>query len=588
MSSKSILIVSEAFEIGGLETHIRGEIIALVNLGWEVHFACGHRYISKLMPDCVSSITSNLHLNPDAKISEINDSIEKLRIILRENHIEYVHAHPFTSFFPAQTAAELERAKFIITLHGPASLNSYNGPIYDFLLNEVTFKSSNLVICVSEEVRQLAKPHVSDEHLLIQPNVISFPENSQLKSEEFNWLLISRLDQEKIPGIIDFIELANVSKLGKIHIAGDGASKDSLLESLKNRDLLNLVEFLGFRTDIKDLISKSKGVAGMGRVVLEGLSHCKPVILVGYNHVKGLLDFSLFRRAMAFNFSGRNLENVDSEKLTLQIQTFNKEEVKIIYDYLKENFEENKIWKEFEDRILGISYTSESILVDLKNFIFSNIRDNSTPFFQSQIIIDTLGKLAQSEKYENKTLSIAFNQYYSSFSRKLDTYFKQQIEELQLKLETKQIEFLEKTKTYEKIINELNEKNIYLNESGLNLEKTTISLRTELENKNQEIASLHIQMSENEMSKNEVINQLNLEINEIKSLKTELEIEKNKLIAELIKLSNKNEILVFERERMQSIYHELVNANAFKALKLIRFYRENKNTINFNQINDRE
>ena len=238
MSSKSILIVSEAFEIGGLETHIRGEITELTALGWTVHFACGNRYNDQLMPDCVASITTNLNLNPDATIAGITDSIEKLRTIIRDHSIEYIHAHPFTSFFPAQTAAELENIKFIVTLHGPASLNSYSGPVYDFLLNEVTLKSSQLVIAISEEVKQLASPFVLDQNLYLQPNAIPFPEKIQSQRVESSWLVVSRLDWDKIPGVYDFIHLANSVGLGKIEIAGDGEAKDYLIQLLTEKNLI--------------------------------------------------------------------------------------------------------------------------------------------------------------------------------------------------------------------------------------------------------------------------------------------------------------------------------------------------------------
>jgi hypothetical protein len=605
MPNKTILIVSEIFEIGGLETHIRGEITALTALGWEVHFACGNRFIDDLMPDCVASISPNLNLNPDDTISGITDSIEKLREIIRENNIQYVHAHPFTSFFPAQTAAELENVKFIITLHGPASLCSYNGPIYDFLFNQVTLKSSQLVVCISEEVRQLASPYVSKQNLYLQPNAISFPDKIGSSDSGENWLVVSRLDYEKIPGILDFINLASEAGLGKVRVAGDGNAKDFLIESLTNSGLLHTVELLGFQTEMKDLISKSKGVAGMGRVVLEGLSQDKPVILIGYNNVKGLLDSSLFLKAAAFNFSGRNLPDIDASVLKFQIQKIASDEISGLSRYLKENYSENSNWKKFENRILQINNASKGILVDLHNYIFSNIRSNLTPFFHSQAIVDILGKLAQNDKYESKTLMIAFNHCYASFLRKIDTYFQHQIESLRLELENQKAVFYEKSKAFEESILQLTEKNAILIQSEFNLTSASNNLQKELdkshqcfeklESSNQEIMSeknkmegeLMSLLSENSKLK-ALENILSEKRNELQSKlvyqseKISIQAEKfNVLVEEKIKIESDynllkivNEHILKENQKHEAFYNEIVNASILKAIKLLKNHRQ--------------
>ena len=605
MPNKTILIVSESFEIGGLETHIRGEIKALTALGWEVHFACGNRFIDDLMPDCVASISSNLNLNPDDTISGITDSIEKLREIIRENNIQYVHAHPFSSFFPAQTAAELENVKFIITLHGPASLGSYNGPIYDFLFNQVTLRSSQLVVCISEEVQKLASPYVSKQNLYLQPNAISFSDKIGSSVSGENWLVVSRLDYEKVPGVIDFINLASEVGLGKIHVAGDGNAKDFLIESLTNSGLLHTVELLGFQTDIKDLISKCKGVAGMGRVVLEGLSQEKPVILIGYNNVKGLLDYSLFLKAAAFNFSGRNLPDIDTSVLKFEIQKIDSEEITGMSRYLKENYDENSSWKKFENRILQIKNASKGILVDLHNYILSNIRSNLTPFFHSQAIVDILGKLAQNDNYESKTLMIAFTHCYASFSRKIDTYFQQQIENLQLELEKQKAVFYEKSKAFEESRLQLAEKNATLIQSEYHLTSASNNLQKELDKSHQCFEKLESSIQEimaEKIKMEEELKSLLSENNKLKALENILSEKRNELESKSVYQSEKisiqakkinvlaeekikiesdynllkivNEQILKENQKQEAFYNEIVNASILKAIKLLKKQRQ--------------
>ena len=75
--------------------------------------------------------------------------------------------------------------------------------------------------------------------------------------------------------------------------------------------ILDFVEFYGISADVPKLMRSTAGVAGMGRVVLEGLACQKPVCLVGYDGVKGIVDQDLIWQAARYNFSGRNLKSID-------------------------------------------------------------------------------------------------------------------------------------------------------------------------------------------------------------------------------------------------------------------------------------
>jgi DNA repair exonuclease SbcCD ATPase subunit len=339
----------------------------------------------------------------------------------------------------------------------------------------------------------------------------------------------------------------------------------------------------------------------MGRVVLEGLSHDKPVILIGYNNVKGLLDFTTFLKAASFNFSGRNLPDIYIDAFKLQMQAYDPTTTQKISQYLRKNYEASAIWKEFEKRILQINTTSKSILVDLHHYILSNISNNPTPFFRAQVIVDTLGKLIQSEKYSIKTLSTAFYYCYTSFARKIDTYFQQQIDHLQLELERKSSETIEKSKDYENKIQELVAKYNHLNDSETKYSSISDNLQTELVKNTQLIEKLELQAQQNDLEKTQIerqLNSLNEEIhfvtnknntlqqdnNELKSRLTELLaqinskeeklnllISENKLLeSNLSKQKESTNQLITENENYKSIHQELVNSSTLKSLKLLK------------------
>jgi hypothetical protein len=233
---KSILIVTEQFTIGGLETHIRGEISRLCESGVEVHLATGNIFEEELLPPNVASVSRGLPLDPASTPEGLLTAINQLRKIIREHSIDGVHIHPFTSIIPAVAAAELERIPYAITLHGPASLASY-GAIYDLLFKDVILPNTGLIVAVSPEVQRLLSFHATDESVIYIPNAVSFLElsdtTSTASSSDQRWLVVSRLDQFKIPGIIDFCSKAKNCNIPGVLIVGDGPAKQNLVQLIE-------------------------------------------------------------------------------------------------------------------------------------------------------------------------------------------------------------------------------------------------------------------------------------------------------------------------------------------------------------------
>src|SRR5690606_22548311 len=98
---KSILIVSEQFTIGGLETHIHDEIRHLTELGYATHLATGTVYREELLPECLTSFTPGLALTHSATPTELLSVVDALRKLIRDKQVGFVHIHPFSSIVPA-------------------------------------------------------------------------------------------------------------------------------------------------------------------------------------------------------------------------------------------------------------------------------------------------------------------------------------------------------------------------------------------------------------------------------------------------------------------------------------------------------
>lgn len=417
---KSLLIVTEAFEVGGLETHIKGEIISLSQTGCRVHLATGCRFNRLLLPSEIASLTYDLPLGPEATLTELIQAVEKLRYIIREHAIEYIHAHPFTSLLPSLIAAELEKIPLILTLHGPASLASFYGPVYDFILTSILLPNASLVIAVSKEIADLASPYLFQDQLFILANGINTDifasKTTTTDRTDSRWLLVSRLDSLKIAGITDFIRKAKAAGLPGVLLAGDGPAKEELANRLSHDDTLDFVEFCGARADIPQLMQSVTGIAGMGRVVLEGLASCKPVCLVGYDGVKGLVDQTLFFQASYTNFSGRNLGNIDETTFRHQIECLAKINIPGLHGVVREHFTETRLWTNFQKRIGTLNPMTPTLLGDCYRALMAGQIAEDIPFLQSPIVLEQIGKVVHSSKYAQAALTNSYLYYRDQFN----------------------------------------------------------------------------------------------------------------------------------------------------------------------------
>jgi len=415
---KSILIVTEQFTMGGLETHIQGGISKLAKAGWEIHLAVGKNFNPELLPEYILSVTNGLPIEPTNTTADLVNTVEELRKIIREKSINYVHAHPFLSIIPAIISAELEGIPFALTLHGPASLASY-GPIYDFLFKEVVLPTTDLLIAISPEVKRYASIYTPEQSIAYIPNAVKFTDILKVTEndakKELGWLVVSRLDELKIIGILDFIVKAKQAGISRVVIVGDGPAKESLNQNIISRGLSNYVHFHGVSTDVYSLIKRSSGVAGMGRAALEGLACKKPVVLVGYDGVKGVLNQHLFELAIDSNFSGRGLSTIDEFIFTQQVENIATDEILSLYDFAESRFNEDHVWQLFENHLVKIQPRTPGVLTNFYYSIQNDLTEDLQPYLHSSKVLEHLGDLVISLKYFTPRLSNAYAHYKQRF-----------------------------------------------------------------------------------------------------------------------------------------------------------------------------
>ena len=287
-------------------------------------------------------------------------AVNELRSLIKRYSITVVHGHPFASIVPAFVASQCERLPFVVTLHGPSSINHGYGDTFDLMLKEVL--ESSQVVSVSKEVSKLANEKFGVESVIL-PNSVSKTNGEVgviLKyTTQIRWLVASRLDRMKIKGIKKFITLINDEGLGNIDIAGDGDARYSLEQFCASNNYSN-VKFLGMIKDVTKIIPKYDWCAGMGRFALESMEAGKPFILVGYDDIVRVMNnIDSVNIAAEVNFSGREMTRQSLVDIRESIASISKTTILNIQREIHENHSEFSVWGSYIKIITCLKYINK-------------------------------------------------------------------------------------------------------------------------------------------------------------------------------------------------------------------------------------
>lgn len=406
-----LLIVADQFLLGGMETHIASQAQWLLEQGWQVHLACGQQMEHELLPTHLTSFSRDFTFTKSQTQAQMLDAVSRLRAIIKEQQITLVHAHPFNCLLPALLAAKLENVPFVFTLHGPASIFGGQGAVFEYLLLALIYPAAEGCVAVSPELAELANPYVNSP-IKVLPNAVPLLEVTAPFAEVDNhrWLLASRLDQDKVKGLVAFVRLAVEAGIAHIDIAGEGSAKELLQQELLELGLQDKVTWLGFCAELEQQMPHYTGVAGMGRVVLEAMAVQKPVCLVGYDGVKGVVtadNLTLFAYA---NFSGRDAANITEQQFNAQLGQLGPVPSALLADYALP-----KVTTQYMQWIESLPLKASIDCLYLHHYLTCFNEGMNEPILDSHYFFTLLGKLL-----DNKHSSGPRYFYYKDIINKLN------------------------------------------------------------------------------------------------------------------------------------------------------------------------
>lgn len=370
----NILVVSENFLSGGLETQLKGQVDFLKQQGHKVILLCSNfdQENEPIFDEVVAGIKFDINTTSDKFISVVDFIME----YIYDKKIDLIHVHPFNSIFAATIAAAKTKTKIVYTAHGPSSLNffsyrDHSGYLFDQLILNEGF---DYYFAVGKHLEVQIRNTFDTERVKFLPNGININEFSESKfPNNKKWALATRLDPYKVKIILHILPYIDDLPIKQLDIYGDGDQKDLLEDYIKENGLEDKVRLMGFSRELgKELKDNYDGVLGHGRAFLEGLSLNLPSILLTYHGVIGACTKENLESFSLCNFIGRGdlpLEEVQVIELFKNI--YEETDRYRVRNEVAANFDEKIIWGNYLNIVDSIEFNEKPLLNDLYYIIRS-------------------------------------------------------------------------------------------------------------------------------------------------------------------------------------------------------------------------
>lgn len=350
---RNILVVSEFYSAGGLETQICSQARYLDTQGVKLHLVTSSPS-SASARSIFSSTVFDLPMHTDAET--LLKSSQKLLDLIDELKIDLIHAHPFFSLALALIVAHRKNIPLVATLHGPSSLVAAEETTLSILLRKALLQEANMLIAVSPEVKLLAHVAAPCAPVVI-PNAVEFHTVINAVPKHAPWLWAGRLDQEKTIGLRALIAEVLRQKQTVLHIYGSGPEEFALRQELEEQDPeSNWVVLKGWDDHLADRMWAYSLIAGMGRVLLEGAAAGRPCLLVGYDGIKGIMTPADMAKAAYWNFSGRGLRTISSAAFDEQLRALHEAPQQYsLYEWVARHHSAERVWQDYLDKISALN-----------------------------------------------------------------------------------------------------------------------------------------------------------------------------------------------------------------------------------------
>ena len=244
----NILVISEQFKNGGLETQIH----TLYNSMKKKHkIILAVRAFENNLDFSEATIYEGFNFSYNSLVDDFIQDVNKLKEIINKENIDCIHVHPFYSIYPAIFAAKIMNIPIAYTVHGFGSIN-FPSQMMDTLLLQFSLETYIDKIFSVSKICADSLNHASiTKKTSVLTNCIDMKKFQRHKvSDNKIWAINSRLDSDKTPEIITIIENINKLDIIELHIYGTGTEEEKIRELIANRDLNKKVSLKGWSDNL--------------------------------------------------------------------------------------------------------------------------------------------------------------------------------------------------------------------------------------------------------------------------------------------------------------------------------------------------
>ena len=305
-----ILILADAMDIGGVETHVYELSRALFSMGHRVKiFSDGGRTASLLSGE------AELFKCPCTSGLSLTRAAGKLLAVLQSFKPDVVHAHTRKTLFLANSVLKVLPFPLVFTAHAKFSSSRLKAFLTKPPLN---------TIAVSRDIGKDVKDRFGAKSVTVIPNGIDTDRFTPGSTADgcLKILHVSRLDTDCSVTAELLCKIApRLAKLFprvEIRIVGGGNALEriKLFAKRANRQIgKNAVICLGAKSDVLPFIRQSNLFVGVSRAALEAMACGLPTVICGNEGYFGICREENFELCARENFCARGYPNADGDRL---------------------------------------------------------------------------------------------------------------------------------------------------------------------------------------------------------------------------------------------------------------------------------
>lgn len=347
---KKVLIVSSVASM--IDQFNRDNIRILKELGYEVHVATNFEDPGTITRERVEVLKMylkekkvkyyqiNFNRNP-FKLSSLKNSIDELTKVSLNNY-DFVHLHSPIGGIVGRIVFKKTNTKIIYTAHG---FHFFKGaPIKNWLIyypiEKYFSKFTDVLLTINSEDYELSKKKLKSKKVIYVDGVGVNNKNFKVKnneeidyirkqngfiSEDFLLIYVGELSKRKNQAnLIKSLSIIENKRI-KLLLVGKGSLEIELKKLCKTLNVEERVFFLGYRTDIYDLMGMSDVVVssskqeGLPVNLIEGLCVGKPLLVSDCRGNRDLVDDTnngyIIRQNDINTFSNKIIELFENKKL---------------------------------------------------------------------------------------------------------------------------------------------------------------------------------------------------------------------------------------------------------------------------------